>query len=343
MAHDHMKMRPIGTLFTLAFLCLCSSVQLSCSDTETTIPAQPREIKPHWSRIKTGHSPPWRKHAAMTYDSTRKTVVLFGGTVDYDYTVPFGDTWEFDGTDWREIVTEVHPSPRYGMRLCYCPPWDTIILFGGQDGNSTFDDTWQFQNGRWTRVHPPESPSPRLDFGLVFDEKQQKLILCGGEYRRDFWTFDGQLWQRLTDVQLTYSGRIIDMAYNPETGRSIIYTSDNYSSRFTYEFDGTSLYCITPLHDIFPARFHFAFGFDRFKNRAIVFGGYDIYDFFDERWEYANQDWRRVLTNDGPCGSVCGIMTWANHLYGFIYWGGYTDDWELMSETWLCASATLDE
>ena len=55
----------------------------------------------------TGPSP--RHGHAMTYDSQRGVVVLFGGT---DNSSLLNDTWEWNGNDWTQ-VSATGPSPRY--------------------------------------------------------------------------------------------------------------------------------------------------------------------------------------------------------------------------------------
>jgi len=38
---------------------------------------------------------------ALAYDSRRERVVLYGGS---NGTQTFGDTWEWDGANWRQVA-----------------------------------------------------------------------------------------------------------------------------------------------------------------------------------------------------------------------------------------------
>ena len=52
--------------------------------------------------------PPPRNHSGMAYDARRQRIVLFGG---HDGDRVFGDTWEFDGREWRQL-TRTPPQAR---------------------------------------------------------------------------------------------------------------------------------------------------------------------------------------------------------------------------------------
>ena len=45
---------------------------------------------------------------------------------------PFDDLWEWDGTTWAEVITDVRPSARSDAGLAYDPVRKSLILYGGQ-------------------------------------------------------------------------------------------------------------------------------------------------------------------------------------------------------------------
>ena len=51
---------------------------------------------PNWAQVMTANSPIGRAAQAMTYDSARGKVVVFGGR---NASLYFSDTWEYDGVD----------------------------------------------------------------------------------------------------------------------------------------------------------------------------------------------------------------------------------------------------
>ena len=74
-------------------------------------------------------NPPARDAHAMAYDSARGRVVMFGG---YDGGV-FGDTWEWDGNNWRRRTPLSSPAARSAPALAYDSARGRVVLFGGRD------------------------------------------------------------------------------------------------------------------------------------------------------------------------------------------------------------------
>lgn len=89
------------------------------------------------------HRPPGRFRLAMTYQSSRQRVVMFGG-FDVGPVPPFGDTWEWDGTDWTPSAPQPSPAPRTLIAMAHDDARDEVVLFGGTDPQAfaTYGDTW---------------------------------------------------------------------------------------------------------------------------------------------------------------------------------------------------------
>jgi hypothetical protein len=76
----------------------------------------------------------------MTYDSCRNRVALYGGNGDPSI------TWEYDGSDWQQVVTPANPTPNFLTALVFDPERCRAVMFGG--GN---DETWEYDKA----VNPP--------------------------------------------------------------------------------------------------------------------------------------------------------------------------------------------
>jgi hypothetical protein len=83
--------------------------------------------------------PPGRNGHALTYDSDRRKVVLFGG---YTGTANLDDTWEYDGTPWQQVQIAAKPHARHGHGLFYDTVMRQVVVFGGTDGTTYRNDTW---------------------------------------------------------------------------------------------------------------------------------------------------------------------------------------------------------
>ncbi len=93
-----------------------------------------------------------RAYPAMTFDADRGSLVLHGGVrVVFSNTEIFGDTWEWDGNNWKTYTGVTYPRPRYSHRITYDPVRRQILLFGGR-GQGLYKDTWLFRtpNPAWT-------------------------------------------------------------------------------------------------------------------------------------------------------------------------------------------------
>jgi hypothetical protein len=84
----------------------------------------------------------------------RSRVVLFGGGTAPDV---FNDTWEFDGTDWMQLVTGSSPPARTVHDIVCDTRRNRIVLFGGRGGSSDelLSDTWELMRPLSEHVYLP--------------------------------------------------------------------------------------------------------------------------------------------------------------------------------------------
>ncbi|MBL8749865.1 MAG: hypothetical protein JNK78_11940 [Planctomycetes bacterium] len=127
-----------------------------------------------WSVLPiTGSKPGARTGARMVYDSMRGVCVLTGGAdpSDPNGTTYWNDTWEFNGTSWTQVATNITGS-RLDAMIGYVPLVNRVVVFGGINFSTFtyFGDTWQWEAGTFgagcvgTNGTPAlsSSSSPRL-------------------------------------------------------------------------------------------------------------------------------------------------------------------------------------
>jgi len=149
-----------------------------------------------WTQRFPAHHPPARESSALVYDADRGVVVLFGGGRAAGSTV-YGDTWEWDGSDWTErLDLPTSPPARWAHSMTYDEGRRRTILFGGLTGAyAAFDDTWEYDGHTWTRVAVSAGPSARWDPGLAYDPLNHRTVLFGGmEWDGEFGWLD-DTWQ----------------------------------------------------------------------------------------------------------------------------------------------------
>lgn len=146
-------------------------------------------------------TPPSRAEATMVYDSARRRLVLFGGYRGVGPNrVRLGDTWEFDGSRWKELHPNRSPSPRNGAGMAYDVDRRRVVLFGGSGGPNA--DTWEWDGSSWDRVTAP-TPA-RFNPAMAYDTVSRMILRFGGwngqAREADTWFYDGQRWKPVDGV-----------------------------------------------------------------------------------------------------------------------------------------------
>jgi hypothetical protein len=105
-----------------------------------------------WTQWQGGDAhPSARTSAGITYDSRRGLVIVFGGIRRGTL---LGDTWSWDGAEWKELSTS-GPEPRAMGYLAYDRRRDRVVLFGGRKQghpHGDLSDTWEWDGTDWRPV-----------------------------------------------------------------------------------------------------------------------------------------------------------------------------------------------
>lgn len=170
-------------------------------------------------RAHTGPAP--RRSHAMAYDSTRGVTVLFGGhTCCSGGSLPFGDTWEWDGAEWVLRAT-VGPPRRAWHTMAFDRDRGVTVLFGGAGGPNgnpeRFADTWEWDGASWT-LRDATGPAPRYVHAMAYDSARGVTVMVGGwgedSFLRDAWEWNGTVWRQR-----------IDAGPRPRWGHTLVYDS----------------------------------------------------------------------------------------------------------------------
>jgi hypothetical protein len=129
-------------------------------------------------------------------------VVLLGGVGTHGETL--ADSWEWDGTDWRQLSTAAPPGPRAGALLVQDPVNYHVILFGGRAGNGARGTTWFWDGANWAEQHPVDEPPDCAGSTMAYDDAFRRVVLTTGRgctapgVAGSTWTWDGHNWSRLS-------------------------------------------------------------------------------------------------------------------------------------------------
>ena len=155
-----------------------------------------------WEELTPTTRPSVRSTMPMAYDAKRDRVVLFGGCSP-GCASSLRDTWEFDGSDWKQVQMMSLPPARRGHGLAYDPAGERTLLFGGRatGGPPYLDDTWQWNGTQWQQLSPTARP-PAVNYGeLVMDTQRRRAVMVGRDGGpMEVWELDGNTWIKITPV-----------------------------------------------------------------------------------------------------------------------------------------------
>lgn len=121
-----------------------------------------------------GPSPSARRQMGMTFDPLRGVTVLLGGDI---WGFPHSDTWEWDGTTWRENLAAGGVANRDG--LVFDPARGAVILVSNRlDNLIVRKDTLEYRGAAWQLVDQSFTGTGLL-FAPVYDSARGRLLAVG--------------------------------------------------------------------------------------------------------------------------------------------------------------------
>jgi hypothetical protein len=240
-------------------------------------------------------APPVRNSAELVYDSTRRVMVMFGGSDGNGNAL--GDTWEYDGTQWRLInVPTPRPQARYQYAMAYDAKRNRVVMaFGASASIPLMNDTWEYDGTRWVKAPVQPTLAPRANVAISYDPLRERVFAFGGAgvgAETLMWT--GTQWQSITPALSPPAPRIAArMTFDPVLGESLLYggnSSNGGGHGDTWKFNGTRWQELgDPVTS--PQRRHSSLDFDENTEKVLVFGGYDYPTFLSGTWEWDGRTW----------------------------------------------------
>ena len=256
-------------------------------------------------------NPEARSFHSLTYDSARGVVVLFGG--DGDNGRFLSDTWEYDGTSWKEI-TPTDPEGETAIlahaglpSLTYDSARGVVVLFGGREGSgsdsTSFSDTGECRRCQLDRNHPHR---PREAMAVL----QRATCTASPTIRPAVWWF-------------CLGALIVSLAY-PTLGNTTVPAV-------------TEITPTDPENDGNPSgRFFDRLTYDAARGVAVLFGGHEASDptdptrisYLSDAREYDGISWKQITPidpeNDGnPSGRSFHGLTYDAARGVVVLFGGY--------------------
>jgi hypothetical protein len=286
-----------------------------------------------WSLLNPPHHPDARYQGSMAYDSFRDRHVLFGGNLNDQS--PFGDTWEFDGSDWT-LKSVSGPAPRCAEGMVFDSARKVVVLYGGNVStySTFFDDTWEWDGISWKQI-ATVGPGARAQMSMAYDSARQKVVLFGGygfgnSLKGDTWEWDGTRWSQMSPAGATPSARgQASMAYDSVSGLCLLYGGGNINDgnsiqNDTWGWDGSRWVKI--FHGEAPAKQAHALLYDPVRRRTVLYGGNIGRDapVTSDLWEFDGVQWREISGEPGPHGLNLPMFDYDSKRNQYLLFGGAT-------------------
>ncbi len=221
----------------------------------------------------------------MAYDAKSGTTLLFGGYSGGGKVL--GDTWQWDGKDWKQFKPTVSPSARVGSAMAYDSARGKIVLFGGRGKTGLLQDTWEWDGKAWTQRHPKLSPSKTSAHAMTYDPLRKKMFLLDAQ-SRGTWAWDGTNWKQLKSI--APPPQIIgSLVFDATRNTILFFPFFGAASPQIWEWDGKTWKQLKTLTS--PTRMDwFRVVYNDHRKRTHLWGRVSRSTRF-ESWEWDGQDW----------------------------------------------------
>jgi hypothetical protein len=189
----------------------------------------------HWTLAHPRSTPPGRFGAAIAYDPATRMVMLFGGRLGPGQVV--NDTWEWNGTTWRELDDGLNGPPRGEFALM---AWDRtraeMVLVTGTETNAG-GETWTWDGSHWMREALGDLALDPIAGAMSYDPVSRTLLLVSPEPPDGAHTqtlrWDGSSWR----IVVTRGPAVGGLALDPQVGALVLFGATTYSAAFAVQAD----------------------------------------------------------------------------------------------------------
>ncbi|MBX3464680.1 MAG: hypothetical protein KF830_16040 [Planctomycetes bacterium] len=298
-----------------------------------------------WQQLNPTASPSVRRAGAMAFDATANRLILHGGLLPAPADV-LNETWSWNGTTWTLLNPVGGSPPRWGHQLVRDTAQNRLITFGGRSPtiNSLASDTYAWTGSAWSLVPTPNSPPARFRYGLAYDSRRNRVVLFGGrgltQVFADTWEFNGITWTQAATPLAPPPREDMVMAYDAGLARTVLFGGYDPATDTvrgdTWEWDG-SVWQPRAIDGGPGPRFRAAGIFDSFRQRIVMYGGFDGGSIRNETWEYAGGAWNQVSAVGTPFATEM-YAGYDSQRRRFATFGGVGS--EFSDDTWEYTGAT---
>ncbi|MCA8953164.1 MAG: hypothetical protein KDE27_26870, partial [Planctomycetes bacterium] len=284
----------------------------------------------NWIQRFPANTPSPRTEAGMAFDSARNRTVLYGGW-DQTHCAAFGETWEWDGSNWLIRITPTTPPNAAGVQPVFDPDRGVTWMLAGAD-------MWRYDGLDWTPALPPSSASA----AFAYFPPANAFVLFGGQgpsagTRNATWQLTGSAWTLRRPTNSPSARRSTAMAFDATTNRLVLFGGFDGSAILgdTWTWDGVTWTQASPATSP-PIRADHAMVRDPVRDRIVLFGGNHASNpslFRNDTWEWNGSSWLAVATATAP-SPRSPRLAWDAARDRVVSFGGYAGAGTVLADTW---------
>jgi hypothetical protein len=297
----------------------------------------------------TGSKDPSARGEHLLFDTTRKQLLLLGGTRETGRV----QLWRRHGGVWAAVAADPAPAARELGGAAWDSRRGRLVLFGGvglASREDRYGDTWEWDGAAWHRA-PDGSVGTRDHHALAYDTARARTVLYGGTSGGETlatttWEWDGTRWSEAArdgpggraHSPLVYDSARREVILFGGIGEGYRYVPD------TWAWNGMAWRKRSD--DGPPARSHHRMAFHRGAGVVVLFGGLERGNPRKARgdtWVWDGGAWTEVH-GVGPAARSGQVMAYDESRNVVVLHGGgsydgtvvtrYDDTWEFDGRVW---------
>jgi hypothetical protein len=146
-----------------------------------------------WQKMLPAHEPGGRYGASMAVDPVTKSLLLFGGFIQFPRPQGLSDTWLWNGTDWAQLNPTTSPPARAQATMVSFTAGKRVLLIGGENAPALLSDAWAWDGKTWAPIASPGI----TENAVAIDTGSQVIVFGGwfqGKYTNASRSWDGASW-----------------------------------------------------------------------------------------------------------------------------------------------------
>src|SRR5215472_1848028 len=172
-----------------------------------------------WTNANPVHAPTAVTGPMLFTDPANGHADAYGG---FDGMFFKGTTYQWTGTDWRNLNPNPFPSPRASGLVSFDGANKTVVIFDGL-GDLNAYNTWTWDGTNWTMQSPATQPPSGYGASGAYDPAFEAVITFGGGEGIDTWAWTtGNNWVKLTPSQSPSAREGPNMVWDPVIGHVVL-------------------------------------------------------------------------------------------------------------------------